>query len=212
MERKITEALRYLGCRKNQYDDQTVQLTIKLMEELEKVCSPRYTYEVFDILINETIIDFGVFKIDSLSLSKNLKNCSKCAVFASTLGTEADFLIRRYSKTSVTNSTIINACANSLIEEYCDQYQAEIEAKSGGKTRARFSPGYGDLALEYQTDLVRVLNPAKKIGLTLSDSLILMPTKSVTALIGIAELDDKLAQKSGCAICNKNTTCEYKKG
>ena len=57
--------------------------------------------------------------------------------------------------------------------------------KEGLALRPRFSPGYGDLPLEFQRDFFRILRPQRRIGVTLTDACLMVPSKSVTALVGI---------------------------
>ena len=75
--------------------------------------------------------------------------------------------------------------------------------------RPRFSPGYGDFDICYQEPIVRMLNCAKTIGLTLTDSFMMTPTKSVTAVIGISTQKDR-CPISGCEVCTKKD-CEYRR-
>ena len=60
-----------------------------------------------------------------------------------------------------------------------------------GATLGRFSPGYGDWALEEQKILFPVLDCAHAIGLTLTESCMMAPVKSVTAVMAITEDDEK---------------------
>ena len=91
----------------------------------------------------------------------------------------------------------------------------------GWGLRPRFSPGYGDFPLEYQRELLGVLDAAKRIGLTLTDSLLMAPSKSVTAVIGVYEAADMpggcgrgedLTGRGahGCAGCGKED-CAYRR-
>ena len=50
--------------------------------------------------------------------------------------------------------------------------------------KPRFSPGYGDLSLEVQKEIFSLLDCPRKIGVSLGDSLLMTPSKSVTAIIG----------------------------
>ncbi len=211
LEHKIKEALRYMGYKQSGIDEESVLNTKALMKELEGFVRPKYTYKVVDISIDKEThnIDFSSFNVVSKNLSRNLRDCRKAVVFAATLGTNADMLIRRYAKTSITKSVMINACASALIEECCDDYQAEIEQIIEGYFRPRFSPGYGDFDLKHQTDIIGLLNAEKTIGLTLSDTLILLPEKSVTAIMGISGKFEN-CHKSGCEVCTK-TDCEYRR-
>ena len=57
--------------------------------------------------------------------------------------------------------------------------------REGLHTKPRFSPGYGDFSLEHQRDFMRILDLENSLGLTLTGSLLLVPEKSVTAVIGL---------------------------
>ena len=77
-----------------------------------------------------------------------------------------------------------------MIESLCDEGEARI--LMGRASRPRFSPGYGDLPLDAQKMIFSILSPEKHIGLTLNASLMLSPTKSVTAFVGIAKESEGL--------------------
>ena len=96
--------------------------------------------------------------------------------------------------------------AAALIESYCDEVQAQAET-DGLLQRPRFSPGYGDWPLEEQRQLFAVLNCAKRIGLTLTDGLMMAPSKSVTAIIGLSE--DAACVQNKCMTCS-NINCPYR--
>ena len=80
-------------------------------------------------------------------------------------------------------------------------------AKEEKHLRPRFSAGYGDLSLSVQKDIFSVLDCARKIGLTLNDSLIMSPSKSVTAVVGISDTPSCDGHK--CKSCDKKD-CEYR--
>ena len=75
--------------------------------------------------------------------------------------------------------------------------------------RPRFSPGYGDFDIHHQEEILRMLDAHKKIGLSMTESCMLTPTKSVTALIGFAEKEMD-CPKSGCEACEKKD-CIYRR-
>jgi hypothetical protein len=74
--------------------------------------------------------------------------------------------------------------------------------------RPRFSPGYNDFDIAHQTDLLRMLQAHKRIGLSETKSHMLTPLKSVTAVIGIGAQDGSPAVKDKCAGCLK-TDCQF---
>ena len=106
----------------------------------------------------------------------------------------------------------LQACAAAMLEEYLDAWQEEEEKKlktEGYYMRPRFSPGYGDFSIEHQGMILRMLDTAKTIGLTMTDSSMLTPSKSVTAVLGLSRTDMSCHMK-GCEACGK-TDCVYRR-
>ena len=116
------------------------------------------------------------------------KDCSRLWVFAATVGLPIDRLIAKYSSTSPIKAILYQALGTERIESLCDKFESDIaalEGLSGLSAKPRYSPGYGDAPLELQRDVFRMLDCQRKIGLTLNESLLMSPSKSVTAFIGI---------------------------
>ena len=212
-----TEVLRYLGIKGNP-DPQTERLIEKCAKELCSAIRPKYTSHCFDLLYdgkNYSLMDCNTI-LSGETADSRLHGCSYCYVMAATLGHEADTLIRKAQVTDMARAVVYDACATDLIEKVCDCAEAEISslAKSKGLyARQRFSPGYGDLPLSLQKDISRLLDTGRKIGVTLTDELLLLPTKSVTAFIGIspAPSADKPNCKNSCENCNMANRCTYRK-
>lgn len=180
------EILRYMGCRES-----TPQID-ELIERSLALCADKLSYKVcfaeYDIRIDGTRCDLGFASTDSADLSKCLKNCDKILLFAATVSLELDRLILRYGKSEPSVSVCLQAIGAERIEALCDAFCKEMKAeyaKLEKSLRPRFSAGYGDLPLELQRDIFKALGCDKRIGLTLNDSMIMSPTKSVTAIIGI---------------------------
>lgn len=134
------------------------------------------------------IIKFGEVQFASKYLAKNLAGCSRVILIASTIGPMADNLIRRFTKLDAARAAIMQAAGAMFIESYLDQLNAQLEreaAEQGFKLHSRFSPGYGDVSLEVQRHFFSLLPCTQRIGLTLTDSLVMAPEKSVTAFIGM---------------------------
>ena len=84
-------------------------------------------------------------------------------------------------------ASILQATGAMYIEELVDITNSEIKkiAEAAGlNTKPRYSPGYGDVPLQVQKDFFRLL-PCTRIGLTLMDTLIMAPEKSVSAFVGL---------------------------
>ena len=150
--------------------------------------------------------------ITSRSLGRNLKGCGSVVLFGVILGIGVDLMMKRFSLTDMAKTVVLQACAAAYLEEYLDQLQEKIgeELRQQEKwLRPRFSPGYGDFDIHHQKDILQMLDTAKTIGLTMTDSYMLTPVKSVTALIGISDSDEKCHIK-GCESCGK-TDCIYRR-
>ena len=183
------EVARYLGYSRTVSPDQDVSgLMEKAADEMAAIMKPQAVFEVFDLTVGlESELSFADVSLHSRDLSRNLAGCSKVALLAATLGPQVDALIRRHSSTDPVYASILQAPGPMYIEELVDLVNEEIKkiaASQGLKTKPRYSPGYGDVSLEVQKDFFRLL-PCTRIGLTLMDTLIMAPEKSVTAFVGL---------------------------
>ena len=207
------EVLRYLGYGRSEADIQVMQSIESAIEKLQHAAQPRWLYDVFPLQLgSENQIDFFCFKAHSKHHSKNLKGCEKVVIFAATLGIQVDLLIERYVKLQISQGVIMQAVAAAMIEQFCDECQEEIRQKmelEGWYLRPRFSPGYGDFSLNHQTEIISVLQCPKKIGLTLTDSLLMAPAKSVTAVIGLSRTQQP-CHRHGCEACEKKD-CAFRR-
>lgn len=213
MDRRTTEAVRYLGFGKHAVDDQTLSLIAGSFTELKAVAGERFVYRIFELKSDGgNRLKIGTLEIESGNLSKNLKGCQQVIVFGATLGTGVDRLMKRRAVTDMAGAVVLQACAAAMLEEYCDKCQAELaeELERKGKyLRPRFSPGYGDFSIEHQGAILRMLDSAKKIGLSVTGSSMLTPTKSVTAVIGISDTKTP-CHREGCEVCDK-LDCLYRR-
>lgn len=206
------EVLRYMGC-KGAQSEAVMALVEDCLDQLGQACEPRHLTAVFPLSFTaDGGIDGGCFRTHSRNLSRNLADCHKIIVFAATLGTGADHLIHKYSRLEMSRAVVLQAAAAAMIEEYCDQVCSALKAEyeAGGEyLRPRFSPGYGDFPLECQPALLGALEAGKRIGIKLTDSLLMMPSKSVTAVMGISKKPHRCDVR-GCEACGK-TDCAYRR-
>ncbi len=212
---ELREILRYLGYKTKDVPDQAVLDMIQEMKSLlREHMQPRRVFRIFPIVgIEEGTVDLGFSVIRSKNLAKNLAGCTQAAFLAATLGSGTERLVQKYRKMQMSKAVVLEAVCTEAIEKYCDSCEAEIRSAlgEGWKLRPRFSPGYGDFPLEYQRQMIGVLDTAKRIGLTLTDSLLMMPSKSVTAVIGAAAEEGACAEPNrGCRACEK-ADCAYRK-
>lgn len=129
-----------------------------------------------NVLIGETVAE-------SKDLSTNLLNCDFAMVFCATLGVGVDRLIRKNIVKSSADGVICNAIASAYIEGLCDKINDQFK-NDFGAFNPRYSCGYGDLSITYQRKFLDMLNAEKNIGVFCTDKFILIPSKSVTAIVG----------------------------
>lgn len=190
----LREVYRYLGYKDTLPDDITAQ---KIREHIAKLTSSselRTVYEKYPLEFTQEDGRFyiGEMEITSLNLWKNLKECDEAYLLGVTIGIGADRLIARAGVSDVFAAAVYQASGATYVESYCDYINEEIrkkEAVHGRILRPRFSPGYGDFTLNYQEDIFRILNLPKHIGVSLTDSMLMSPSKSITAIIGVVSCD-----------------------
>ena len=193
------ETARYLGYSKlSAPDSQIASLIEQAATQMHKIINPKAVFQDFELEITfspenqnqeNPIIKLKDtnFQLQSKDLYNNLKNCHKVYLLACTLGPQVDSLIRKTQFTEHVMAAVFQATGAMYIEEVVDFVNNQINQIEKGQnksTRPRFSPGFGDVSLEVQKDFFSLL-PCSKIGLTLMDTLIMAPEKSVTAFIGI---------------------------
>ncbi len=210
------EILRYLGYKNQEIDEITNNLIDEAIEEIKKIVEKRYVYKVFDISRkeNKIFLENTKFELKGDNIKEHLKKSKKCILLGISLGHKIDTRIRYYEKISMDKALILDACATTVIEdisnEICKKIAKTLKKDEKSLTR-RYSPGYGDLSLDIQGKFLSLIDARKTIGLTSTNSNILIPRKSITAIMGIIDIKDK-EKKPTCRDCNKYSTCIFSKG
>lgn len=182
---KKDEALRYAGV-KGEADEITLELFDKAYELLAECIKPRAVYKYADVSYTGDGVVIDGELIRSASLKKFLRGSSKCAIMAATAGIESDRLINRYSMVMPSLALMIDALAAAAVEALCNKL---CSCKFCVNEQCRFSPGYGDFPIDYQKHIISRLSAELNIGVTLTSSLMLAPSKSVTAIIPVKDVD-----------------------
>lgn len=202
------EILRYAGAR--QVTPEISALLEDALQEAANCLSYKVCWQKLPIRTNGPELELTFAKTQSERLRRHLEGCSHILLFGATVGIGLDRLIARYGKTAPARALLLQAIGAERIEALSNAFSQKIREESvreGWNTTSRFSPGYGDLPLELQKDIFRTLN-CSRIGLTLNDSLMMSPSKSVTAIIGIGAFCRDTA--TGCSGCAK-TDCIHRR-
>lgn len=207
----IDEVLRYMGCPPDRADPATRALAEDCAAQVLQTVTPRWTYRVFDLDFEEGGVRMGGLLLPGEDLRTHLKGCERAALFCATLGAGADALIRRAESGDMARALALDCAAAAAVEEVCDQIELELQALFPGCSFPfRYSPGYGDLPLTLQGDLLALLDALRRVGLTASASNILLPRKSVTAILGVAQSPIERKSRS-CLGCPAHDGCQYRK-
>ena len=208
------EVLRYLGYSGQEVDASFERRLDDLIERCERISNPGWTYHVYPVhsepdglhLVGTTLVLRGA------DIRAHLEGTLECAVMVATLGLANERELRRVSLLNGLDGMMFDAAASSLVEAVADACNAAIatEARSRGLyAKWRFSPGYGDFPLSIQPDVIRVLAADKQLGITVTDSCLLLPAKSVTAFVGL--FDEPQDDRRSCANCSFAPYCEMKR-
>lgn len=213
MELNVEEALRYLGAGENAPEElraQAHRIAADLMERIQ----PRYCYRVVSVVraMDGLFLPEAGVTLTGRTASLMLSQCEKAVLLACTLGAEFDTLLRAEQARDMAGAVMLDVCGSAWVEAGCDEAEKELAARLEGMYLTdRFSPGYGDLPLEVQPGICAALNTTRRLGLHVTDSLLLNPAKSVTAILGIADRPQPRRVR-GCDYCSMNQTCALRKG
>lgn len=206
------DAARFMGVR-GEPDSQVSALLDRAMEMVIGNVRPQFVWREFGTEQRDEGIALtgSELILTGKDIARHLQSCKRAVLMAVTLSSEADKLIRKTAVTDVALSLAVDSVCSAAVESACDMAETEIFSAIDAPYRTwRFSPGYGDLPLDLQSKVLAALNAQRRIGLTATDSSLLIPSKSVTAIIGISDVPVE-QRKSGCEVCNLSESCNYRR-
>ena len=207
-----SQALRYLGYGTHAPDDATARRLEACEARLMSLMRPQYIYRVFPLeyVQGQPSLTGCRLPLEGKDIAAHLSGCSHGALLAATLSASVDQCLRQAQATDMTDALLYDALASAAIEQVCDAAAEALHRAMPALYQTwRFSPGYGDFPLAVQPVLLDVLDAPKRIGLCATDSCLLTPAKSVTALIGLSETEPPKRLR-GCATCSMRDRCAYR--
>ena len=203
----IRQAARYFGAR-GEADSATLTLLKKCAAPLLAAATPRAVWLEADV---DSLLEAGI--LQGGDVMKHLEGCPQALMLAVTLGPGVDAQIRRAGVGDIAAGVASDALGSALAEQAADAAEAELRqwaAKEGKYLTGRFSPGYGDWDIAVQPLVANALDTVRRAGLCVTDTNLMTPRKSVTAILGVSghPVKGKLA---GCGHCVLRTRCEYRK-
>ena len=209
LEIPLRSVYRYLGMGRTRPDPSMEFMAKQCVEEFRQVARYRACRLILPVTVEGELVDVGAFSLSSRSLAKNLSGCRQVILFAATTGAGGERLQKRTAVTSPAKAVVLDAVGTAAIEHFCDTLCRRWAVDFPGQLlRPRFSPGYGDVPLELQKTLLSCLDSHRKAGITLTQSLLMVPQKSVSALVGIGPTGCE-TQLHDCGLCDK-MDCQFR--
>ncbi|WP_033170587.1 vitamin B12 dependent-methionine synthase activation domain-containing protein [Selenomonas sp. ND2010] len=207
------ETRRYAGLMKaTNFDESKIEAAC---QDARLLAAPKGIWQVYDYdCEKQEIAAAPACLLQGDKIGAHLAGCEKVIALAATVGKAIEETVtKRFEEGQYAASVLLDAAATAAVEQVADAMEKAIRPKAAAKgygMRWRFSPGYGDWPIEQQPELIR-LTDATTIGIELSSSMMLIPRKSITAIIGLYKEDKSTPEaatihKKGCAVCPK-TDC-----
>ena len=213
MKLDLSEPLRYLGVR-GEPDPALLEELSAVADRLTRTVEPRWVWRVFHLkhLPEYEELEGSGLALPGAMARTMLADCGQAAALACTLGAGFEAMLRAQQARSMARAAMLDACGSAWVEAGCDAAGEEIAARFPDLYPTdRFSPGYGDLPLELQRDICAALDAPRRLGVQVTDSFLLNPSKTVTAVIGLSDRPQP-ARIRGCGFCNLRASCQYRKG
>lgn len=182
----VAEISRYLRIGRRLPEQELLERVERLNKMASAVIRPSYTWRRFRI--SDNAITSGGIRLDICgTLTRHIAGCKDAYLVCGTIGTGFDALQRRVSTLSGADAFVMQAIGAAMIEHLMDATEELIrrELADGEDLVSRYSPGYGSFPLAAQRELLELLDAPRSVGVSLTDTLLMVPSKSVSAIIGI---------------------------
>ncbi len=206
------EVLRYSGHKGGDVSPQISRLAAQYAEKIKDNISPRHIAARFSITEaeNGVLLSNGIL-LKGDDIKKHLSGCGECYVICATVGVQADSFIRSSLAMGSLYGLMADAAATAAVESWCDSVENDLRnqlKKEKLYLTWRYSPGYGDFPFTQQPEILSMLKADKLVGVTCNDSCIMTPSKSVTAIMGIAKNKPSHRERA-CDTCPNKDNCNF---
>ncbi|MBN2514906.1 MAG: hypothetical protein JXC33_02610 [Deltaproteobacteria bacterium] len=137
-----------------------------------------------------------------------MKHCKDAVCFIATIGDGVEKEIARLTEEErLFDAYILESMGSMAVENMVDAFFKDMETKYNAQDKGitlRFSPGYCDWSVKEQKKLFRLID-ATRIDVTLTDSCLMHPRKSISGIFGIHPFDgdNPVFQYNPCSDCMK---------
>ena len=179
---------------------------------------PKAVWNIYPYDTSEhAILGPATLRLTEESIVNRLSGAVEVAVMAVTIGARLEEEVsNQFSQGAYTGAILLDAAGTAATEQACDQVNALITqhaARMGYVTGKRFSPGYGGWDVRVQPEILD-LAQASLVDIGVTASMMLVPRKSVSAVIGIYPYQESLSlpnmREASCDDC-QHVTCQVRK-
>lgn len=201
-----------LGCKT--LDPQTKQLAEQAFSILYAEAAPKAIWKTIPLNHFPQGLALGDMTLAGNDIQQHLRGCEVAVVMAATLSLTAEKALRQITAEDMALALVADAVASAMVEMLCEDTEQEIRSKIPYPyITARFSPGYGDFPLQMQPLFLRLCDATRILGITATPQHILIPQKSVTAILGCSHHPVHDARKAICGIncsgCPHLQSCKH---
>ena len=179
-------ALRYLGYGSQKASQQVEILLDECIEEIKQTAQPKAAAALFHLDHEPLCIHETGDLIPGKQMEELLADCEKCLLTGGTLGTAMERKIKMYEKVNMTKAVVMDAAASAYLEVFCDEYEENL--------------GFPDRTY-------RACPGSKKLGISMTESGLMIPQKSMLGVVGIGNT----GRKKNCRDCVREKDCPFRK-
>lgn len=210
-----TECARYLGYGTSIPDEKIEKLMRECETQICEIAVPRFVSQIFAMEQNEKgiLLQGSEVTLSGNSIREHLTGCDRAILLCVTLSGEIDRLIRKMEVLDMAKAVVMNAMAAVAVEQAAEQ-AADILYETYRKEKEifftwRFGFGYGDLPLKNEAEALKLLDAQKRIGVSINESLMMFPKKTIACVIGVSDKPVSF-EKKGCNSCTIKEKCQYR--
>jgi len=208
----MREVLHFLGWRGTPVETDLIAQLQKMIDLVVSETQPRIIIRRF-LIKSSMELEGTTFVPLGMDVKHMLDSCHEAVLLAATLGARSEQMLLKEQARDSAGAVLLDAVLSAAIEAVCDSEEALLRQsleEQGMFLTDRFSPGYGDMPIEQTREICGVLSADRTIGLTVTKSGIMIPRKSVTAIMGVSR--EPVARRvSGCEACAMYDTCSLRK-
>lgn len=209
MEALLPKNINYERVLKYVLGENNKELIYPLIDKIKvavfETATPKVTYQIFNDIPSELI--YGE------DIKKHLSGCYGLVLFCVTIGNSIDTLIRKSKYVDTLYELVTDAVCSVLVEQVCEEFEENLKSQllnDNIYSTSSYAGGYGDYPISVLPLQLKLLDAHRKIGVAVNENGLMIPRKSICAVIGISK-NQVNGFRAGCENCKMRFECKLKK-